>query len=116
RVEGGGVLIEVADTGEGLADWQIPLVFEPFWRGDAARSSPGSGLGLALARRVVEHLGGGIEVESAPGQGARFTVKVPLAAAVSDPRGTPRRPAKSMDGPRPERYGGRARPRAERRP
>jgi signal transduction histidine kinase len=71
------LVIEVTDPGEGMAEWQLPLVFEPFWRGDAARSSPGSGLGLTLAKRIVEHLGGVIEVTSRLGEGSHFTVRVP---------------------------------------
>jgi signal transduction histidine kinase len=53
-------------------------VFEPFWRGDAARTSPGSGLGLALAKRIVEAMGGGISVESAPNRGSRFAILLPV--------------------------------------
>ena len=55
----------------------INQVFEPFWRGDAARSSSGSGLGLALAKRIVESLGGQIRVQSEPARGSRFAVVVP---------------------------------------
>ena len=67
----------VEDTGEGIAGGALEQVFEPFWRGDAARSSSGSGLGLALAKRIVESLGGQIRVQSGPGQGAHFAVVVP---------------------------------------
>jgi signal transduction histidine kinase len=77
RLEGSALVIEVTDPGEGMAGWQLPLVFDPFWRGDAARSTPGSGLGLTLAKRIVEHLGGVIDVTSRRGEGSRFTVKVP---------------------------------------
>jgi signal transduction histidine kinase len=49
-------------------------VFEPFWRGDAARSSEGAGLGLALPKRIVESLGGEIEVDSDPDYGSPFAV------------------------------------------
>ena len=55
-------------------------VFEPFWRGDAARTSDGTGLGLALAKRIVESLGGSIAVESAAPHGARFAVVLPHGA------------------------------------
>jgi signal transduction histidine kinase len=70
----------VQDTGEGIDAEALEHVFEPFWRGDAARSGPGSGLGLALARRIVEALGGQIVVESAPARGARFAVLLPHVA------------------------------------
>src|SRR5439155_1136948 len=77
RLEGADLVVEVVDSGQGMPEWQLPLVFEPFWRGDAARSSPGSGLGLTLAKRIVEHLGGEIGVTSRLGEGSRFTVRVP---------------------------------------
>jgi two-component system osmolarity sensor histidine kinase EnvZ len=67
----------VEDDGEGIAPQSLDRVFEPFWRGEAARSSPGSGLGLALAKRIVESLGGRLDVESAPASGSRFAVVVP---------------------------------------
>jgi signal transduction histidine kinase len=81
RVEGrqrpDGLELAVTDTGEGIAARPVDRVFEPFWRGDAARTSPGSGLGLALAKRIVEAMGGGISVESAPDRGSRFAILVP---------------------------------------
>jgi signal transduction histidine kinase len=52
-------------------------VFEPFYRGDRARSGTGAGLGLALARRIVEALGGRITVESSPAIGSRFLIELP---------------------------------------
>ncbi len=75
-----GLRIAVQDTGEGIADDQLQRVFEPFWRADAARSGRGSGLGLTLAQRIVEALGGRIEASSSPGAGARFDVSVPASS------------------------------------
>jgi signal transduction histidine kinase len=72
-----GLEVAVTDTGEGIAARPLDQVFEPFWRGDAARTSPGSGLGLALAKRIVEAMGGGISVESAPNRGSRFAILLP---------------------------------------
>ncbi len=72
-----GLEVAVEDTGHGIAAEPLEQVFEPFWRGDAARSSPGSGLGLALAKRIVEAMGGSIRVTSAPARGSRFEVLVP---------------------------------------
>jgi signal transduction histidine kinase len=72
-----GLELVVEDSGEGIAPSALEQVFEPFWRGDAARSSSGSGLGLALAKRIVESLGGQIRVQSEPAQGSRFAVLVP---------------------------------------
>jgi signal transduction histidine kinase len=83
RVDDSDLVIHVTDNGEGISESQLPMVFEPFWRGDSARSSPGSGLGLSLAKRIVEHLGGQIEATSRPGRGSRFTVTVPVGARAS---------------------------------
>jgi signal transduction histidine kinase len=58
-----GVEIEVADTGAGIAAEQRDRVFEPFYRGDAARQPPGAGLGLAISRAIVEAHGGSIWLE-----------------------------------------------------
>ena len=70
----------VEDTGEGIAEADLPFVFDPFYRADAARSGDGAGLGLALAERIVHALGGMIEVASHPSRGARFDVTLPLEA------------------------------------
>ncbi len=72
-----GVEIVVEDTGEGISSEAIDRIFDPFWRGDEARSSSGSGLGLALAKRIVEALGGEIKVESSPARGSRFAIVLP---------------------------------------
>ncbi|MGH8969332.1 MAG: HAMP domain-containing sensor histidine kinase [Actinomycetes bacterium] len=69
--------MEVEDTGGGIAQENLTLVFEPFFRADPARHGPGAGLGLAIARRIVEEHGGRISAESGA-VGARFAVSVPL--------------------------------------
>jgi signal transduction histidine kinase len=73
----GSLRLVVSDTGEGIPADSLDRVFEPFWRGDAARGGEGSGLGLALSARIVESLGGQIRVESEPARGSRFAVLVP---------------------------------------
>jgi signal transduction histidine kinase len=75
-----GQLLEVSveDSGEGIAPQDLDRVFEPFYRGDPARSGLGAGLGLALAKRIVEALGGRISAENALTHGARFAVVLPL--------------------------------------
>ena len=78
RRDDGALEVVVEDTGEGIDPAVLARLFEPFWRGDAARSGAGSGLGLALARRIVEAMGGEIRVHSEPDRGARFAVLVPL--------------------------------------
>jgi signal transduction histidine kinase len=73
------VRVEVADTGEGIAPEVLPRVFERSFRGERSRSShgvgedSGAGLGLAIARGLVEAHGGKIDVESRLGEGSRFT-------------------------------------------
>jgi signal transduction histidine kinase len=74
------VEVVVEDSGEGIGPEALERVFDPFWRGDAARSSPGAGLGLALAKRIVEALGGTIAVESEPARGSRFAIQFPYAS------------------------------------
>jgi signal transduction histidine kinase len=75
------VEISVTDTGEGIPAKELPNIFERFYRVDKsrARATGGSGLGLTIARRLVEAHGGGIEVQSEPGKGSRFAFTVPVA-------------------------------------
>jgi signal transduction histidine kinase len=72
-----GLEVVVVDDGEGIDPDALDRIFEPFWRGDPARSGEGTGLGLAVAKRIVEALGGDIRVQSAPARGARFSVVLP---------------------------------------
>lgn len=74
-----GALVQIAvqDTGDGIAAEDLDRIFDPFFRGDPARSGPGAGLGLALAKRIVEALGGHISAETT-GPGARFALDLPI--------------------------------------
>ena len=76
-----GARLRVTDTGDGIAPDDLARVFDRFHQGDVAhaRAGRGTGLGLALARRLVERHGGTIGVESELGHGARFTVHLPAA-------------------------------------
>jgi signal transduction histidine kinase len=83
RVEaraGDDLTISVHDTGPGIAPENRDRIFDEFWQVDqsATRAAGGTGLGLTIARRLAEQLGGGIEVESEPGRGSTFTLRVPL--------------------------------------
>lgn len=73
----GGAVVEVRDTGVGIPAAELPRVFDRFYRGDAARARSGSGLGLPIARMIVERHGGSIGVKSTPGEGAVFRVRLP---------------------------------------
>jgi signal transduction histidine kinase len=76
RSEGDGVEVEVADDGEGVPSGDGERVFEPFYRGDAARSEDGAGLGLAISRAIVEAHGGRIWLEDGhPGTRVHFTLR-----------------------------------------
>lgn len=74
------LLVAVADTGQGIAPADLPHIFDRFWREDRsrARSSGGAGLGLAIARRIVEAHGGRIWAASAPAHGTTVTFTLPL--------------------------------------
>jgi signal transduction histidine kinase len=79
--EGDRLWVAVVDTGKGIAQEDLPHVFERFWRADRSRNrnSGGSGIGLAICRRLVELQGGTIEVESQLGQGSTFRFSLPIA-------------------------------------
>lgn len=81
RRAGDLVEIVVADEGEGLRAEEIPHLFEPFYRGQSASEAqvPGSGLGLALVRRIVESHGGEVRAANGAPRGAVFTVSIPAA-------------------------------------
>jgi len=75
----GAVVFEVSDSGSGIAPADLPHIFDRFYRADRSRtrSSGGAGLGLAIARRIVEAHGGQIWAESAPGSGTTFRFSLP---------------------------------------
>jgi len=81
------VAIVVWDRGPGIAAEDRERLFEPFFRGRNARDAqvPGSGLGLAVVRRIAEGLGGRVEVSSTPGEGATFTLILEAAPAAAVP-------------------------------
>lgn len=78
---GGRVAVSVADTGRGIDPADREHVFERFYRADAARTTPGSGLGLSIARALVERARGTIAVEGNEPRGTRVTVMLPKARA-----------------------------------
>jgi two-component system OmpR family sensor kinase len=71
------VVIEVADTGPGIPEDEVESVWDELYRGQGARGVPGSGLGLALARAIIERHGGQIRLRSRAGQGTVVTVRLP---------------------------------------
>jgi two-component system sensor histidine kinase MprB len=76
-------VLTVTDSGPGIAEADLPHVFERFYRSSEARSRPGSGLGLAIVKHAAEQHGGMIYARNAPGGGAQFTLWLPHAATQS---------------------------------
>lgn len=78
------VAVSVVDQGQGIPPEALPRIFERFYRVEKsrAREIPGTGLGLAIVKHLVDSLEGAIEVTSQPGQGSRFTVKLPKVPSI----------------------------------
>lgn len=72
------LVVTIADTGIGIAQDDLPRLFERFYRAPNACIQPGMGLGLSIALSIVEQHSGTIKVESTLGQGSRFTISLPL--------------------------------------
>lgn len=83
-VRDGFVVVNVADTGIGIAQDDLPKLFRPFHQVESgiSRKYEGTGLGLSISKRLVELLGGTISAESEPGQGSRFSFTLPAQARV----------------------------------
>ncbi len=76
-VQDGNIVVQIADTGEGMNEETLFHLFEPYYQGDVSHSGQGLGLGLSIAKRIVELCGGSITAESELGTGRRFTVSLP---------------------------------------
>jgi len=73
----GGALLAVSDDGKGVTAFDVPRLFERFYRADQARTSRGTGLGLAIVKHVVTAAGGDVEADSEPGRGLAIRVRFP---------------------------------------
>ena len=76
--DGQAVVVEVADTGPGIPDEELPHVWEELYRGKGARGVPGSGLGLALVRAIIDRHGGEVNIRSRAGQGTVVSLRIPV--------------------------------------
>ena len=87
----GEVTISIRDRGVGISPEDMKHIFEPFYRGASVRDAQihGSGLGLPIAKSIAEAMGGRITVESGPGRGSSFTVRLPVAEVVAAERKQP---------------------------
>ena len=72
-----GAAVTVRDTGPGISPEDLEHIFEPFYRGNAQKNIPGTGLGLPIVKRIAERHGGKVEVQTALGEGAAFRVLLP---------------------------------------
>ena len=77
--DGNEIVIEVADTGPGIPEQEVPRVWEELYRGEQARGVPGSGLGLPLVRAIIEKHGGNVEIRSKTDHGTVFIMNLPSA-------------------------------------
>jgi signal transduction histidine kinase len=75
--EGSHAVLRVTDTGIGIPAEERPHIWDRLYRGDKSRSERGLGLGLSLVKAIVEAHGGRVAVQSTPGQGSRFTLRLP---------------------------------------
>ena len=86
RADASGAIVEVGDTGSGIPADQLSRIYDPFFTTKAI--GKGTGLGLSITYGIVQEHGGSITCDSVVGQGTRFTLRLPLAAAVSRAAGT----------------------------
>lgn len=100
--EGGQATVAVRDTGEGVPEEVQPFVFDRFYRGDPSREGRSAGLGLAIARGLASAHGGSITLDSRPGEGSTFTLRLPArrSGAVTEESPVPDLPP-AAGSPRP---------------
>ena len=77
-MENHAVKVSIADNGDGMDEATKLRVFEKFYQGETSRASAGNGLGLPLAKRIVDLHGGEIDISSEVGKGTAFTVLLPI--------------------------------------
>lgn len=85
------LMVEVEDTGEGIAPGEMEALFQPFMQTQSGSRNEGTGLGLSISRQFIQLMGGEIEVSSQPGQGSTFAFDIEVE--LSDPEDVPRQPS-----------------------
>jgi signal transduction histidine kinase len=81
--DGHDAVLTVTDTGVGIPPDELPHIWDRLYRGDKSRSTRGLGLGLSLVKAIVEAHRGRVNVQSSPGAGARFELRLPADANLS---------------------------------
>jgi two-component system sensor histidine kinase ResE len=84
--ENGHAVVGVTDRGCGIPPGEIPHIFDRFYRAEGSSRADGTGLGLALAKEITDHMGGEIRVDSRPEAGSTFSLLLPLAHTPRNPR------------------------------
>ena len=72
--------LTIIDSGPGIEESDLPLIFDRFYRSDKARNTPGTGLGLAIVAHTAEAHGGSVKASNEAGSGAKFVLRLPVAA------------------------------------
>jgi len=72
------IILTVSDTGIGISEQDLPRIFDKFFRADKSRSTAGNGLGLSLVKSIIQAHSGTISAKSTPGEGSKFTLRLPL--------------------------------------
>lgn len=76
--DGDTVVLQVCDNGTGIREEDLPNVFKPFFRGQDAKDTPGSGLGLYQVRKIIERHGGQVSIRSKASEGTEVTIRLPI--------------------------------------
>ncbi|MCM1497211.1 MAG: HAMP domain-containing histidine kinase [Clostridium sp.] len=77
-LQGNNIIVQISDTGEGMSEETLTHLFDPYYQGDVSHAGQGLGLGLSIAKRIVELCSGSITAQSELGTGSRFTVTLPI--------------------------------------
>ncbi|MFZ0529912.1 MAG: sensor histidine kinase, partial [Propionicimonas sp.] len=79
-----GDRLRISDEGPGIAEADLPHVFDRFYRSDQARNTPGSGLGLSIVAQTIKAHGGWVKAGQSPSGGAEFTIRLPGTSTPAD--------------------------------